>query len=413
VQLLLLYRNKLDKVNGINVVQALPTPADNSLNGRWYLVKSGSPESVGKLFVFNNATAVEVELGTSQFNFSTTGLPTDALTAGQMRYNDTTGSLDLGLKGDHVLKMGEVLVKRVRNDDATSLKVGQLVYVFGSVGNSGLLKVKKASNVGESTSSKTFGMVATAMNTTSSKDGYVYLYGLLQGVDLTDADVGESAFVAGDVGASLWLGENGKITKTLPTADNKHSVFVGYLDSFAGNGSNCGIYTKIQNGYEIGELHDVRISAVADNHILRYNSTRGVWENTAELTTAETDIANIEDGTTIVGKANADKDGNEFDATYLKKASASSTYVPLSSKGVANGVAPLDSNNKIPSIHLPGGVDDIKEFANLASFPATGEASIIYVALDTNIIYRWSGSCICRNLIFTCFGDDFIYCLSW
>jgi hypothetical protein len=384
--------NKLDKVNGINVVQALPTPADNSLNGRWYLVKSGSPESVGKLFVFNNATAVEVELGTSQFNFSTTGLPTDALTAGQMRYNDTTGSLDLGLKGDHVLKMGEVLVKRVRNDDATSLKVGQLVYVFGSVGNSGLLKVKKASNVGESTSSKTFGMVATAMNTTSSKDGYVYLYGLLQGVDLTDADVGESAFVAGDVGASLWLGENGKITKTLPTADNKHSVFVGYLDSFAGNGSNCGIYTKIQNGYEIGELHDVRISAVADNHILRYNSTRGVWENTAELTTAETDIANIEDGTTIVGKANADKDGNEFDATYLKKASASSTYVPLSSKGVANGVAPLDSNNKIPSIHLPGGVDDIKEFANLASFPATGEASIIYVALDTNIIYRWSGS---------------------
>jgi hypothetical protein len=384
--------NKLDKVNGINVVQALPTPADNSLNGRWYLVKSGSPESVGKLFVFNNATAVEVELGTSQFNFSTTGLPTDALTAGQMRYNDTTGSLDLGLKGDHVLKMGEVLVKRVRNDDATSLKVGQLVYVFGSVGNSGLLTVKKASNVGESTSSKTFGMVATAMNTTSSKDGYVYLYGLLRGVDLTDTDVAEGSFSSGDVGSELWLGESGKITKTLPTADTKHSVFVGYLDSFAGNGSNCGIYTKIQNGYEIGELHDVRISAVADNHILRYNSTRGVWENTAELTTAETDIANIEDGTTIVGKANADKDGNEFDATYLKKASASSTYVPLSSKGVANGVAPLDSNNKIPSIHLPGGVDDIKEFANLASFPATGEASIIYVALDTNIIYRWSGS---------------------
>jgi hypothetical protein len=235
-------------------------------------------------------------------------------------------------------------------------------------------------------------MVATAMNTTSSKDGYVYLYGLLRGVDLTDTDVAEGSFSSGDVGSQLWLGESGKITKTLPTADNKHSVFVGYLDSFAGNGSNCGIYTKIQNGYEIGELHDVRISAVADNHILRYNSTRGVWENTAELTTAETDIANIEDGTTIVGKANADKDGNEFDATYLKKASASSTYVPLSSKGVANGVAPLDSNNKIPSIHLPGGVDDIKEFANLASFPATGEASIIYVALDTNIIYRWSGS---------------------
>jgi hypothetical protein len=59
---------------------------------------------------------------------------------------------------------------------------------------------------------------------------------------------------------------------------------------------------------------------------------------------------------------------------------------------VANGVAPLGADNKIPSIHLPGGVDDIKEFANLGAFPATGEASIIYVALDTNKIYRWSGS---------------------
>ena len=383
---------KLDKVNGINVVQALPTPGDNSLNGRWYLVKSGSPESVGKLFVFNNANPVEVELGTSQFNFSTTGIPTDALTAGQLRYNDTTGSLDLGLKGDHVLKVGEVLVKRVRNDDASSLKVGQLVYVYGAVGNSGLLLVKKATNIGESTSSKTFGMVATAMNTTNAKDGYVYLYGLLQGVNLNDSDIAEGSFVSGDVGSQLWLGENGKITKTLPTADNKHSVFVGYLDSYGGSGNNCGIYTKIQNGYEIGELHDVRISAVADNHILRYNSTRQVWENTAELTTAETDISNIEDGTTIVGKALGDQNGNVINTTYLTIANGASTYVPLSSKGVANGVAPLGSDNKIPSIHLPGGVDDIKEFANLASFPVVGEASIIYVALDTNKIYRWGGS---------------------
>jgi hypothetical protein len=411
---------KLNVADGINVVQALPTPIDNSLNGRWYLVKSGSPESIGKLFVFNNNSAVEVELGTGQFNFSTTGLTTDALTAGQVRYNDTTGSLDLGLKGSHTLKLGEVLVKRVRNDDASSLKVGQLVYVYGAVGNSGLLLVKKATNIGESTSSKTFGMVATAMNTSSAKDGYVYLYGLLQGVDLTDGDIAEGSFVSGDVGSQLWLGENGKITKTLPTADNKHSVFVGYLDSFAGAGSNCSIYTKIQNGYEIGELHDVRISAVADNQILRYNSTRQVWENTSELTTAETDIDalevrmtteegnvdslegrmttaegdidDIEDGTTIVPKANADKDNNEFDATYLKKASATATYIPLSQKGVANGVAPLDSGGKVPSIHLPGGVDDIKEFADVASFPLVGEASIIYVALDTNIIYRWSGS---------------------
>jgi len=411
---------KLDKANGINVVQALPTPIDNSLNGRWYLVKSGSPESVGKLYVFNNTTAVEVELGTSQFNFSTTGLPTDALTAGQVRYNDTTGSLDLGLKGNHILKVGETVVKRVRNDEAVTLKVGQMVYVSGAVGGSGLLKVKKADNIGDPTSSKTFGMVATSMNTTSTQDGYVYIYGLLQGIDLNDTDVSESVFSAGDVGASLWLGASGKIRKTIPTGDTQHSVFIGYLDTYGGAGSNCSIYVKIQNGYELGELHDVRVSAIADNHILRYNSTRQVWENTAELTTAESnisnlqgrmtteeanvdnlqsrmttaeaDIENIEDGTTIVGRAYNDKDDNQIDTTYLKVVNANATYIPLSQKGANNGVVPLNSNGKISSQYLSGEQDDFIEFADLASFPLVGEADIIYCAIDTGLIYRWTGS---------------------
>ena len=61
----------------------------------------------------------------------------------------------------------------------------------------------------------------------------------MQGVDLTDTDVAEGSFSSGDVGSQLWLGESGKITKTLPTADTKHSVFVGYLDSYQGAGSKC------------------------------------------------------------------------------------------------------------------------------------------------------------------------------
>lgn len=46
----------------------------------------------------------------------------------------------------------------------------------------------------------------------------------------------------------------------------------------------------------------------------------------------------------------------------------------------------------IPSNLLPSFVDDVLEFAAVASFPATGETSKIYVALDTNKTYRWSGS---------------------
>ena len=63
-----------------------------------------------------------------------------------------------------------------------------------------------------------------------------------------------------------------------------------------------------------------------------------------------------------------------------------------SNKGVANGYASLDGSGKVPSTQLPSYVDDVVEGANLAALPATGETGKIYVTLDTNKTYRWSGS---------------------
>lgn len=60
--------------------------------------------------------------------------------------------------------------------------------------------------------------------------------------------------------------------------------------------------------------------------------------------------------------------------------------------GVANGIATLDGGGKIPAAQLPAYVDDVLEFANLAAFPASGSTGVIYVAIDTNRVYRWSGS---------------------
>ena len=61
-------------------------------------------------------------------------------------------------------------------------------------------------------------------------------------------------------------------------------------------------------------------------------------------------------------------------------------------KGVANGVATLDGSGLIPSAQLPSYVDDVLEFADLASFPGTGETGKIYIAIDTGLAYRWTGS---------------------
>ena len=69
-------------------------------------------------------------------------------------------------------------------------------------------------------------------------------------------------------------------------------------------------------------------------------------------------------------------------------------YTPLNStlKGANNGVAELDANGKVPSSQLPSYVDDVLEYAELSSFPTTGETGKIYIAQDTNKTYRWSGT---------------------
>ena len=68
------------------------------------------------------------------------------------------------------------------------------------------------------------------------------------------------------------------------------------------------------------------------------------------------------------------------------------SQVKRSEMGAVSGVATLDTGGKIPASQLPSYVDDVLEAANLAAFPVTGETGKIYVALDTNKCYRWSGT---------------------
>ncbi len=68
------------------------------------------------------------------------------------------------------------------------------------------------------------------------------------------------------------------------------------------------------------------------------------------------------------------------------------TQIAASLKGATNGVAELDAGGKVPSTQLPSYVDDVREYDDITAFPPIGDTSVIYVALDTNKTYRWSGS---------------------
>lgn len=108
----------------------------------------------------------------------------------------------------------------------------------------------------------------------------------------------------------------------------------------------------------------------------------------------------------VVGIIQRDAAGNYFAAQSYPAAESGTTIsivttgekyrwgnmIPLSQKGVANGVVPLNSSRMIDSTYLPGYVDDVLEFNSIDDFPSQGESGKIYVTLNTNLTYRWSGS---------------------
>jgi hypothetical protein len=365
---------KLDKAQSITVTGALPTLTGDVYDDRYFYVEN---EGTGRLYYINGSTAIEVVFQVGTLKLSATGGDEVTTNTGKVAFDTTYGGFKYTQIRDVVGYIGQDV--EYYGKAVGTIAKGDVIQFDGVDGVHFLIKKAVPADV-NANPEIILGIAKQGL--TNGQFGYILHFGRITGIDLTAyADENYLWFASASA-------NNGELTVTEPTAPNAKILMGVVVD----NGASGTLLVRPLIQPSLKDLKDIHITSIANNQVLRWNNTNLRWENTSALTTAETDIANIEDGTTIVGKANADKDGNEFDATYLKKASASSTYVPLSSKGVANGVAPLDSNNKIPSIHLPGGVDDIKEFANLASFPATGEASIIYVALDTNIIYRWSGS---------------------
>ena len=87
--------------------------------------------------------------------------------------------------------------------------------------------------------------------------------------------------------------------------------------------------------------------------------------------------------------------GHTHDDRYYTEAEIDtklSEKIDNSIKGVANGVAELDSNGKVLTAQLPSYVDDVLEYSGISDFPTEGETGKIYVDTTTNKTYRWSGS---------------------
>ncbi len=116
----------------------------------------------------------------------------------------------------------------------------------------------------------------------ANQKGLIIVNGLLDGLSILPT----STFADGD---AIYLGATaGTITNVKPTAPN-HLVYLGFCTT-ASAGAAGRMYVRVQNGYELQELHNVKITSVANNDILKYNSSNQLWENSNVLSTKQDTI---------------------------------------------------------------------------------------------------------------------------
>jgi hypothetical protein len=213
-----------------------------------------------------------IQLGNLEFDNTPTNIPT---TAGSMYYNDTDGTLDLILKGGNVtLQIGQEQVVRVVNKTATNITLleanYQAVRITGAQGQR--MKVDLAQATNDVLSSETIGLVTETI--ANNAEGFVTTSGLVRGINTTGSLQSET-WLDGDI---LYLSPTvaGQITKVKPTAPN-HLIIIGYVIS--AHITQGTIFVKVDNGYELDELHNVKIDTATNNEVLAYTSATDIWEN--------------------------------------------------------------------------------------------------------------------------------------
>lgn len=249
-----------------------------------YILSRVNSTTVGTLQQVTNA-------GSTTTNAITTGgittdyvqlntLATPTLAPGMFAWNDAFGTADLRLKGGNVtLQLGQETLARVVNKTGADLLESQYRVVRVRIASEGgsqgqRLAVVLAQGNNDPDSVTTLGIVTeTILN---NQEGFITVFGNVNNIDTTGSLQGET-WLDGDV---LYLSPTipGALTKVKPIAPN-HSVTMGYV--IYAHGVNGKIFVKVDNGYELDELHNVRITAVANNDLLQYDSVQQVWKNVA------------------------------------------------------------------------------------------------------------------------------------
>jgi hypothetical protein len=186
------------------------------------------------------------------------------------------------------------LVEQVRNSTGATLTKGTAVYISGATGQ--LPTVSKALATGDSTSAQTLGLITSDL--ANNSNGYVTIIGLINNINT-------SAYTDG---AQLYLSPTtaGTLTATKPYAPN-HLVYMAVVAH--AHPTHGKLIVKVQNGYELDEIHNVSAQSPTTGQTIVYNSSTSLWEkNTVSLTAGVNGTLPVANGgtgvTTSTGSGN-------------------------------------------------------------------------------------------------------------
>ncbi|CAB4148287.1 hypothetical protein UFOVP520_51, partial [uncultured Caudovirales phage] len=232
-----------------------------------------------KIYRWSGATYIEVSPTVGTIWGGITGTlsnQTDLQNALNLKYNTPTGTTAQYVAGDGsliafpVAGQSGTIVRLVRNSTGATLTKGTVVYISGATGNNPI--VSKAIATGDSTSAQTFGLLQADI--ANNATGYAVTMGDLIGLDTSAFTEGQQLYLSGTVA--------GTYTATKQYAPI-HLVYIGIITR--SHPTLGQIEVKVQNGYELDEIHDVSAQNPANNDIIAFNTTSGLWEKKSIATT--------------------------------------------------------------------------------------------------------------------------------
>lgn len=196
---------------------------------------SGADSSVFATRYYAQQTFVPYTGATGSVNLGLWGLTTDRFVFNQtptlaggeriIRWNDTDGTLDVGMKGGNVtLQVGQEQHSRVRNNTGSTITNGQVVYISGSTGTNTTVALAKAD--ASSTSQTTIGIATEDIP--NGQSGFVTTFGKVRDINTIGLTEGSPVYLSSTVAGGL--------TSTAPTGDT-YPIMVGICErTHAANG---------------------------------------------------------------------------------------------------------------------------------------------------------------------------------